>query len=112
MTVAVALILCSLRGAAGGDLRGQSRCDSMEVEPCPRPLLLPGSPSVTADTDDRLLIETNVPIRQLVPHILFRTLAELTPTNPPPPRPLLSLCIRLPRCSPNLFIITHRQADS
>lgn len=90
-------------GAAGGDLRGRSRCDSLEVEP--RPLTAPGSPSVTADTDDRLLIETNVPIRQLVPHILFRTLAELTPPSPPPPPPPAFV-------HPSLFIVTHGQADS
>lgn len=64
-----------------------------------------GNPSVKADTDDHILIETNVPIRRFISHILCHTLAALIcicpfiffPPLSPPPRPLfsLSLCISL-----------------
>lgn len=68
-----------------------------------------GNPSVKADTDDHILIETNVPIRGFISHILCHTLAALIcicpfiffpPLSLSPPRPRLplfslSLCISL-----------------
>lgn len=79
-----------------------------------------GNPSVKADTDDHILIETNVPIRRFISHILCHTLAALICICPfiffpPPPPPALAslsspcLCVSpsLPFCSVNLFIITR-----
>lgn len=68
------------------------------------------SPSITADTDDRVLIETNVPISRFIPHSRRRSLTGLTLS-------VLSLSHFLPFLSlltllwRNLFIITQ-QADS
>ena len=84
-----------------------------------------GNPSFKADTDDHILIETNVPIRRFISHILCHTLAALICICPfiflslslslshlSPPLASLSppcLCVSpsLPFCSVNLFIITR-----
>lgn len=67
-----------------------------------------GNPSVKADTDDHILIETNVPIRGFISHILCHTLAALicicpfiffpplSPPPPPSPPSLLPVFVYLP----------------
>lgn len=64
----------------------------------------PGNPSVRAYTDDRILSETNVPIRQFIPHILYHTTTGLicicpfifSPPSPPPSLPLFVSVSLLP----------------
>lgn len=76
----------------------------------------PGNPSVRADTDDRILSETNVPIRQFIPHILYHTTTGLICICPfiffPHHLLLLSLSLSLSLSSllfrlVNLFISTQ-----
>lgn len=70
---------------------------------------MPGNPSVKADTDDRILIETNVPIRKFISHIHCLKLAMLICMCPfffPLPSSPSESLSPFP-CFPNLFIITQ-----